>query len=753
MNYLPDKDPSLRDLINIFRRRKMTVYVTVAIVFSMAMLICVVATRKYESSSVVQLQKSSADGLNLDSMISGAAGGASDSLSVNIDLQTQAGILQSDTLALKVIKDLQLENTRDFQPKMKIVSWLFSRFDPDAPAEPQGSNLEDAPLRRQRLLKIFEKNLNVKVVAGTRLIEVSYTSSDPKTAANVVNHLVQGLIDYTFQTKFTAANDVSHWLEGQLGDLRKENESLQAKVVAMQKETGLFGMGGADLQGRPIVFSPTLDRLQQTTNQLADAQMSRILRGSVYEVVRSGNAELISQLSGNALAGASAPVTNSLTLIQSLRSREAALEEQIGQDSAKFGAAYPKLAEERAALVQVRNSLQAEIARTGTRAKNDYEVASKTEQGARGAYENARHEAEKLNDKTIEYSILEREATQSQQLYQDLLRRLREAGIIEGLKASNITVIDPGRPPAKPSSPKVALDLAMGLGFGLFLGCCGALFVEAVDNKVLGAEEVEMMELPVLGLLPHFPSANGNFHKLLPTAKKSTYVEALRGLRSTILISRSGTPPKVLLVTSSSPNEGKSTTSMNLAASMAQLGKRVLLVEADMRRPVMQKRLGLERNPGLSGMLADRTARCNPLPVAEHPNLWALPAGPVPPYPAELLGGQRLQELLQQWRDEYDFIVIDSPPVLPVVDSLTIATLVDVTVVIARAGATTRVALQRTYKTLLPHASDPSSPGIGVVVNAISPRSEAYYGYYGYYGDDNAYHYGSSEVEVEDARV
>src|SRR5271155_512711 len=510
LSTLPERDPTLRDLLRIFHRRNRWVFVTASVVFLLSVCACVFMTRRYTAHSVIQLQKSSSDSLGLDSMMGAASGGASDSLSVNVDLQTQADILQSEALALKVVKDLNLEQNEDFKPHFSPIGWVMGLLSPKGPGDPAHASLEDSPGRRGNVVRAFQNNLKVKVTAGTRLLEVDYTNRDPKVAAAVVNHLVQALIDYTFQTKFTATNQVSQWLEGQLGDLRKQSEQLQSRVVALQQGSGIFGVGGTDPQGKPVIYSPVLDRLQQSTAQLSQAQMNRVLKASVAEVVKTGNAELISQLSGTSIANSSGQgVMNSLALIQDLRRQEATQQAQIDQDSSQFGAAYPKLVQERAALKGLQQSLQQEIGRTAERAENDFKVASDAEQGARAAYETDRSAAEKLNDKSIEYAILSKEADQSQALYQDLLKLLKEAGILEGLHSSNITVVDQASAPARPSRPQVPLYLALGAGLGIFLGCCVALLVEAVDNKIQGAEEIEALQIPLLGISPQI-EANTN---------------------------------------------------------------------------------------------------------------------------------------------------------------------------------------------------------------------------------------------------
>jgi polysaccharide biosynthesis transport protein len=731
----PEKDPTLRDLLRTLHRRRRAVVVTASIVFALAVFACVFTTRRYEATSEIQLQKSSSDSLDLDDLMGAASGGTSDSMSLNVDLQTQADILQSEALALKVIKELNLEQNADFKAHFSPVGWIMGRLSPAGPADPANADLENSPGRRKHLLVVFQNHLKVRVIAGTRLIEVRYTNRDRNVAAAVVNNLVQALIDYTFQTKFTATNQVSQWLEGQLGDLRKQSEDLQTKVVALQQGSGIFGVGGTDPQGKPIIYSPVLDRLQQSTAQLSQAQMNRVLKASVAEVVGTGNAELISQLSGTSIGASTSPgVANSLGLIQSLRLQEATLQSQIDQDSSQFGPAYPKLIEEQASLKGVRQSLQDEINRISERAKNDSEIALKAEQGARAAYDSDRAAAEKLNDKSIEYAILSKEADQSQELYQDLLKRLKEAGILEGLHSSNITIVDRGAPSAGPSQPQVPLYLAIGAALGIFLGCCVALLVDAVDNKIQGIEEIEALQIPVLGIAPQIESNQPAPRPIVLDSHHSAFGEAVRSLRSGLLISRSSAPPQVLLISSASPGEGKSTVALNLAASLAQFDKKVLLLEADIRRPVLRKRLGLEGSSGLSTLLSDHDAVSGIMQVPDNPNLYVLPGGPVPPYPSELLGSQRMQSLLEQWRTEFDFVVMDSPPVLPVTDSQLLAELADAIVLLARVGFTTRAALERAYKLLFIHRKDAARPAIGVLLNFVSLRSAAYYGYYGYYG-------------------
>lgn len=740
MNSNPSGEYSIQDLLRTISRRRGIVLGTAGVVFLLAILATLVMTRRYEATGVFELQKSSSDSLDLSDLMGGAAGGASDSLTLNTELQTEVSILKSDTLALRVIKDLNLEQNRDFKSTFNPISFVLGFVSPKGTHDQAGASLEESPNRRQRVLLAFSRHLDIKVDAGTRLIEVSFSNRDPKVAAAVVNDLIQALIDFTFQTKYNATNQVSSWLEGQLGDLRKQSEDLQTKVVSLQQGSGIYGVGGTDLQGKPVVYSPILDRLQQSSSLLTQAKMNLVIKESVYKIATSGDAELISQLAGTTMITESGQgVMNSLTVLQSLRTQEATLKAQIGLEASQYGSAAPKLIEDRASLKSVEQSIQQEIHRIAERAKNDYEVAVTTEKGAEDNYNADQSAAEKLNDKTIEYTILSREAEESDQLYQDLLKRLKEAGILESLHSSNLTVVDSASPPGKPNRPNVPFTLGVGLIMGIFLGLIAAFLVDAIDNKILDTDEIEQMGLPLLGILPQLKSADMEGKMIYLDSRATEFNESIRHLRSALLIAKSGSPPRVLLVTSGSPAEGKSTISLNLAAALAQLQKKVLLVEGDMRRPVLAKRLRLPASGGLSTFLSDQSQNVQPEQVPDHPYLYAMQAGPVPPYPSELLGAAPLQDILDRLREEFDFIVIDSPPILPVTDVQSLMPYVDATVLVTRSGRTTRLGLQRAYKMLVPHVKNPDQPAIGVVLNGVGKHSAAYYGYYGGYGYKSYY--------------
>ena len=298
-----------------------------------------------------------------------------DALSENIDLQTQANILQSYSLALRVIDDLSLEKTEDFKPTFNPVGWLL---EPYAVPDPPNAALDDAPHRRDHAVKVFQKHLKIEPQSGTRLIDIKYTGTDPKIAAAVVNDLAKSLVDYTLNSRFTATSEVSNWLSSQLRDIKKEAEEQQGNLENLQRESGIYSLGIPDATGKEMAYSATLDRLQQSTQELSNATSNRILKGALYRTIQNQDPELISGLAGSSLAGSSPAVNSSLLLLQNLRAQQATLASQVAADASKYGSANPKLIDDKASLDSFNTQINLEVVRIGERAANDYKAAQTT---------------------------------------------------------------------------------------------------------------------------------------------------------------------------------------------------------------------------------------------------------------------------------------------------------------------------------------------------------------------------------------
>jgi capsular exopolysaccharide synthesis family protein len=752
---------TIQGFLLILKRRQATVFLGVAACLLLGVIASLLLKPRYKTIGEIEIQKSATDGLGLQNLTNPIQEDQPDALDASITLQTEATILQSTSLALEVIKDLNLENTQDFKPGFDPIAWavgLLARSG-GAPSDQPGAKLEDAPRRRDHAVKVFEKRLSIKPQSGSRLIDIQYTSSDPRIAAAVVNDVAKSLVDYTLNSRYTATSEVSSWLSGQLGDIKKEAELQQGKVEQLQRESGVYSLGISDAQGKEMAYSATLDRLQQATQELSTATSNRILKGALYMTVENGDPELISGLAGSTLAGNSPAVSNSFLLIQNLRTQQAALATQVAADTSKYGSANPRLADDRASLDSINVQIASEVKRIGERAANDFKASESVEDKTRVVYDKERQSADKQNDKAIALLIARQEASDARTLYQTLYSHLKEAGVVEGLRSSNISVVDAGRIPSRPV-PDVPICLALSLVCGCFFGVSGALIADATSDRIETIAAIERtLNTPILAVLPMtevrtlvkpLRGLTSGAHQLLADDNQASdgsrvavlgspntaYVEALRGLRTSLVHSRDSSPPKTILITSAAEQEGKSTLSLNLAALLVLNGSRVLLIDGDMRSAGLSRSCGLRRQPAEmveheAGGLSNALSGSEPVvitPFRELPNLSVISAGPAPTYPAELLGSERMRALVQAWSSLYDYVLIDSPPVLAVADALILARFADTTLLVARHERSTQKSLERAYKTL----NGVEETSVGVVVNGVNPNSVSFKEFYGY---------------------
>jgi polysaccharide biosynthesis transport protein len=655
------------------------------------------------------------------------------------DLDTEVRILKSDLLALQVIRQLGLDKAPGaVKTQTSGLQLTTESLQPDSP-------------RTSAVLATFKGSLQVSLVPNTRIIEIHYRSPDKNLAARVVNTLANTYVEQNFKTRFESTMQASDWLSKQLVDLQMKVESSQEKLVKYQKDHEILG-----IDEKQNITTAKLDELNR---ELTGAESLRMEKESVYRLVQAGDSDSIAA-AVHAESTAKGTVADS-ALLEKLREQEADLKIQMAQLSTQFGPAYPKLTSIRGQLQEVQAQMQVEMKKVVARLRGNYEAALQREGMLRAALEQQKREANKLNQSAIEYSLLKRDVDTNRTLYEGLLEKLKEAGVTAGLRSNNFRIVDTARIPAAPSEPNLPRNLAFALALGLSTGVGLSFLLEGMDNTVRTPEQAQAISaLPSLGMIPlgsrtraemgtrrrlSLASSKEVVELVTQSRPKSQMAESYRALRTSLLLSSVGGPPKVILVTSALPEEGKTTTSINAAIVLAQKGTRVLLIDADLRRPSIHKTLGMGPRSGLSNVLTgSATLEQAILPATILPNLFLLPAGTPPPNPAELLASAEMKNVLLQLREQYDHIVIDTPPTLSVTDAVVMSTGADRVVLVIRSGQTTKQALRRARDLLM----QVNARVCGVLLNAVDLNSPDYYYYYEYQGKYGQRYYAQDDEEA-----
>jgi succinoglycan biosynthesis transport protein ExoP len=530
----------------------------------------------------------------------------------------------------------------------------------------------------------------------------------------------------------------SDWLSRQLVDLQMKVETSEEKLVKYQKDHQILG-----IDEKQNITTAKLDELNK---ELTAAESERMQKEAVYRLSEAGDTESASAVSvGAAWQGKTSEHTS--PLLDKLQDSKADLKIQIAQLGTQFGPAYPKIAQLNNQLQEVDAQIQGEMKKVGGRLRGDYMASLQREKMLYAALEEQKVQQNKLNESAIEYSLLKRDFETNRTLYEGLLQKLKEAGVTAGLRSNNIREVDIARTPAAPSEPNIPRNLGFGFVLGLTSGIGLAFLLEGVDNTVRTPEQAQAISgLPSLGMIPLGPksTSESNFKQGLAVASSkeaielitqsrplSQMAESYRALRTSLLLTSVGAPPKTILITSALPREGKSTTSINTAIVLAQKGTRVLLIDADLRRPSIHKTLGMGPRIGLSNVLTGgATLQQATVRSSLLPNLFILPAGTPPPNPSELLASARMFDLLAEVREQYDHIVVDTPPTLSVTDAVVLSTRADAVVLVIRSAQTTKPALRRARDIL----AQVNARVAGVLLNAVNLDSPDYYYYYEYQG-------------------
>jgi len=726
-------------------------------------LMCVlVARRQFNAMATIEINKATNNSLGLPDL-SGIAADIGDEEALNTDLLTEQAIIMNDNTALKVIEALKLEETPSYAFSPSKLGKDFGL------ASETGIPLESAPHRRERALRTFRSGLRVNVIKGTRLLNVIYTDADPNLAATIANTVVDVFADEYTQARYQASARVSSWLTRQLAGLKTKVEQSQAKVNAFEKDSGLTGMtsrlsGSEDRPGQIGIdrFSNNvpLQRLVELNRDLTNAEVARIGKEAIYAMAKAQDPDVVLGIGSSALAGSPgrespiAPGSGDLVLLQQLRQQRAQLQVELAAAGTKYGAKNPMMTQLQSKAASLDMQISSELERIRKRAKNDLDLAVLAENGIRQRIATQEQLVNKVTGKADQLALLQEEALSDRAIYQDLYSKLEEASVAAGMKGSNITLVNSARVPAYPAYPRKMQILGVGALSGLLIGLFAVFWVDYCDDTITVPEQVEeSISVPVIGAIPDFAQGRGlavrygrssitrdaeqgRSNLWLVRAPRSHISEAYRSLRTALLMSRAETPPRVILMMSGLQGEGKSTTCLNIAAAFALQGDRVLYLDADLRRSQAHRFFDCANNVGLSNCL---TGNLDFREAVKHHSeietLFLLPAGTQPPNPAELLGSKRFAELLDELKTNFDYIFIDTPPILLVTDAQLISPLADGYVFVLRSRKTTKRALQKCQSSM--QAS--KAPPLGIVLNALDIRNAMYSGYE-YYGAGSGYY-------------
>jgi capsular exopolysaccharide synthesis family protein len=645
--------------------------------------------------------------------------------------QTQIELLKSRAMAERVIDEMRLNRRRQGASEGLPDIAQSSATDEGSVSQeaPQSMGILDRVLSNYRQLNTpavndeqfldrdsavaaFRLSVSIQPVPGTRLVNIVVTNSDPKLAARIANSMTRSFMAMNLERRLESSTYARSFLEEQLKVTKAKLEESERQINDYSKRNQILAMGD-----KSEVASQNFTSLSAS---LARAEEERIKAESYYqEVMRNPE---------------SAPQVLASTAVQALRERRATLESEYAQNIAGSKPEFPKMVQLRAQIEDTTARIRAEVGVVIGSIKAQYEASKQQELLLRERVGQSRVAVETVQDRSVDLNLLKRELDTNRQVYDSLFQRLKEISVTSGVTSNNISVVDEARPPLFPFSPDPQRHALVGMGLGLLLGLALAFMREMLDDSVTHPDEIEpSYGLPVLGLIPLVkkPGRSGQLASLVHDEPRSAFAEAYRSLRTALQFSTSEGAPKFMLVTSCSKGEGKSTTAIALAINFAQLGKQVLLIDADMRNPSVHKIMLLPNDIGLSNFLAGERGTGTVIQKTNIANLSVLTAGPTPPDPVELLLGAKFQMLLEKAQEMgYTQVIIDSPPLLGIADAIVLGNQVRRVVFAIKAGSTKKSAIKDALRRLRHGGISP----MGVVLTHVSAKHGTDYDYGSYYG-------------------
>ncbi len=732
----------LRHSLLIILKRKWMILATLTTLLGAGALYSYTRVPLYRSTAVIEFDAEAA----LTLIESGLQRQISDTLDEPY-LRTRYNRLKSRDLAIRVVRRLNLDqepvfvesalSTQPGQGSSFLGLFTAGRSGVSVENDGKEKNALSSPEQESSSLQSkneialadhLRRNLSITPVTGTRLVDISYTSPTAPLAAQIVNTLAEEAIKVNLETHVDATRRATEFLETQLLEMQGQVEASQEKLLNYARTFNLLDID----KGENLV----LQKLESLSSELSQVETHLISESFRYERLNNTAAgDVPSFLEDDGLPG--------------LEERKLRLSQELSSLEQQFGPRWKKVAQLKSEIAEVENQLDTARKKALERARLDYQDLLERRRNLSEALSTQLEIAERLKKDSIQYNILKDEVESTQRIHETLLQRVKEAGVIAGLKSNNVHIVDHGVVADRPFVPDHSRNLAIALGLGLFLGVGISFVIESVDNTVKTPDDVETeLNLPCLGFIPTTASivqarenrslTNGSSaSEALATFNPYTQAnprmwEAFRSLRTSLMLSTSAKEPRSILITSAFSGEGKTTIAFHMGIVLAQTGARTLILDTDLRRPSLGPMFDCESgSPGLSDYLAGNSSLAPLIRPTQHQKLFVVPSGSRPPNPAELLGSEMMRKALCLLAEHFTYIVVDSPPLLTVTDALVLSPQVDGVVVVAKAFKTAKEAVQKSGS----HLASVGAKILGVALNEVNLEKSEYYYYYGQYYD------------------
>ncbi len=725
-----EQEVNLREYYFVILKRKNIVLTLLAAVFILTLIVTFSTTPVYTSSSQVVIERNRGS-VGLDSQFS---------IYDPDFLETQSAIIMSAKVARRVVDNLRLATAyrQYFLPTKEDPSSFFSSlrkgigdffrnlFDSGKKTVGSGDkagsglSLGREPLSEEdSIAAMIQGGLAVKPVKNTKIVEISYSDKHPAMAKLVADAVVKAYMDEILDMKLTTSRYALQWMTAKAEDERKKLDVSENALQQYMRANDLV-----TVENKLAIYP---QKLTDFSSQLSKAQADKKSLEDVFNQIKAAGSN-ISQL-------VNIPVFASNPVLGSLRDAIFKARQNIKELSTKYGARHPIMVKANDELGELLNQQQSEINRVIATTKNSYELAKSQESNLQELLTTTKNELLNLNEKFIQYSIMKRDVDSNRVVYEALTASIKKEGATEQSQSVNVWVMQNASYPGAPSKPNTKRNLVLGLILGMMAGIGTAFLVEYLDNTVKSEMDLEnRYGHTVLGTVEQVKEEGKSIESYVLQQPLSPITESYRLIRSGLLLSSAEHPPKTILVTSMGAKEGKTSTTLNIGRILSQKDNKVLIIDCDLRRPRIHSIFAMDNEKGLTTYL---TGNLNEASIRKVPGeeIYVISSGPIPPNPAELIGSRRLKVLVEKMAENFDFVLLDSPPIQSVTDALALTQIVDGTIVVVRAGKTTYEMLQSGLKKL----TDIRCHLLGFVLNGQSKSNNKgyYYGYTTYYAKDS----------------